>query len=498
MMSTSLAQFALAVLLALPAPTSANEGPLGSMSSAAEDARVVHLLNRAAFGPTSELLEEVHRTGRAAWVGQQLNPASISDPELDQKLSIYPALTMNGSELLENYPQQNPRDGPMGIGPPQRIPVEVASANMTRSVHGKAQLREVMTDFWFNHFNVSAQDGPIRYAVVGYVRDAIRPNALGYFEDLLRATAESVAMLYYLDNYLSVAPGSRGGGSGINENYARELMELHTLGVDGGYSQGDVIEVARAFTGWSFVPPRSGTPTFAFFPQAHVGGAKTVLDTTIPAGGRSEGLQILHLLATHPSTARFLSHKILQRLVADDPPQSLVDRTAEVFLATGGHIGWTVASVLLSDQFYEPKYRSNKVKTPLELVASALRATAADVSLGVAASRLVGDLGQPQLRAGPPTGWPETGDEILSPGGMVTRFEFGFLAVTDRIEGARVDAALWEPIVAIWGTDGLAQYLLGQLPSDTTRAALSQAAADGAEPGLLAAMVLGSPEFQLQ
>lgn len=493
-----MALLALLALSALPGPSRAAEAPLGSVAGAAEDARVLHLLNRAAFGPTPELTEEVHRIGRGAWVAQQILPEAISDPEIEEKLSIYPALPMNSTELLENYPNQNGRDEPMGIGPPQRVPVEVASANLTRAVHGKAQLREVLTDFWFNHFNVSAQDGPIRLAVVSYVRDAIRPNALGHFEDLLRATAESVAMLYYLDNYVSAAPGSRGPRSGINENYARELMELHTLGVDGGYTQDDVIEVARAFTGWTFTPPRSGVVEFVFFPRIHDSGEKTVLGETIPAGDQSEGLQILHMLATHPSTAQFIAHKLVQRLVADDPPPSLVDKAADVFLATNGHIGWTVATILTHPEFYKPEHRLAKSKTPLELVASALRATGADVSLGVGASRLVGDLGQPMLRASPPTGWPETADEILSPGGMVTRFEFGYLAATNRIDGVRVDSALWEPILELWGTDGLAQYLLGQLPSQATRDALATGAANGADAGLLAAMVLGSPEFQLQ
>ena len=499
MKGTALARFALAATLALAAPAAADDGPLGSIQSSEEDARVLHLLNRAAFGPSPASVEEVHRVGRGRWISDQIFGDSMPDPELDEKLSIYPALPMNSSELMANYPQQNRRtDEPVGIGPPQRVPVEVAAANLTRAVHGRAQIREVMTDFWFNHFNVSASEGFTRLAVVSYVRDAIRPHALGYFEDLLRATAESPAMLYYLDNYVSVAPGSRGRYSDINENYARELLELHTLGVDGGYTQRDVIEVARTLTGWTFTSPRTGVVEFAFFPRVHDRGPKQVLGETIPSGNQSEGLQVLHLLATHPSTAEFVSRKILQRLVADDPPQELVDRTAGVFLMTGGHIGWTVASVLTSDEFNDPAHRNNKAKTPLELVASALRATDADVTHGVGGARLVADLGQPMLRAPAPTGWPEIGSGILSPGGMVTRFDFGYLAATDRIEGARVDAQLWEPLVEIWGTDGLSQYLLGRLPGKTTRAALQKAHADGADPGLLAAIVLGSPEFQLQ
>ena len=492
----SLVGIVVGMTFALSSSAGADDGPPGSVSSIAEEDRVLHLLNRATFGPTADLVDEVHRVGRNAWVTEQVFPQNTADPELEEKLSIYPALTMSASELLENYPNQ--RKAQMGIGRPGRVPVEVASANLTRAVHAKAQLQEVLTDFWFNHFNIASQDGPIRHAVVSYVRDAIRPNVLGYFEDLLRATAESVAMLYYLDNYVSSAPGSRGPNSGINENYARELLELHTLGVDGGYTQDDVVEVARAFTGWTISPRRSGVVEFIFVPRLHDPGDKTVLGQTIRSGGQSEGLEILHMLATHPSTAEFLSRKLLQRFVADDPPQSFVDKTANVYLTTGGHIGWTIMSILTNPEFYRAKYQGNKAKTPLELVASALRVIGGDVSLGVSASQLVGDLGQPMLRAEPPTGWPETSAQILSPGGMVTRFEFGYLATSNRIEGVRIDSALWEPILDLWGTDGLAQFLLGKLPAQTTREALATARSEGAAPELLAAMVLGSPEFQLQ
>lgn len=487
---------ALAALLAVA-------GPVATVSTAgavdpAEDERILHLLNRAAFGPTPDDLDEIRRIGREAWIGQQVNPHTINDPEIEARLSIYPALPMNSSELLENY-SQSPRDEmPTGIGPPGRVPFEVAAANLTRAVHGKAQLREVLTDFWFNHFNISAQDGPLRLAVVSYVRDVIRPNALGHFEDLLRATAESVAMLYYLDNYANVAPGSRGRNSGINENYARELLELHTVGVDGGYTQADVEEVARAFTGWAFTRPQSGLVEFLFYPGQHVSGPKQVMGATIPSGGQDEGLAILSMLARHPSTAEFVSRKLLERLVTENPPQDLVDHTASVFRATNGHIGWTVANILLSDSFNEPAHRGNKAKSPLELVASALRASEAEVQLGVQASRLVGDLGQPMLRAAPPTGYPETGAEILSPGGMVTRFEFGYLVAANQIEGVTVHTPMWEPIVSVFGTDGLALYLLGRFPSQATRDALARAASNGADSTLLAAIVLGSPEFQLQ
>ena len=482
----------------LSATSVAASGPLERIQSQEEDARVIHLLNRAAFGPTPALIEEVHRVGRNAWVAEQIVPEQISDPEIVERLALYPALSMNSAELVTNYPQQSNNGDIVGIGRPQRIPVEVGAANLTRAVHGRAQLREVLTDFWFNHFNVTTQNNPTRYSIVAYLRDAIRPNALGRFEDILRASATSPAMMYYLDNYLSSRPGSPGRYSGINENYARELLELHTLGVDGGYTQEDIVEVARAFTGWAFTPLRSGAVEFVFVPSRHDPGDKVVLGQRIPSGGQQEGFDILELLAKHPSTARFISYKLIERFVTETPPADFVDRVAEVFLATDGHIGWTVASILLSEDFYDPAYRGNKAKSPYELVASALRATEADVTQGVEAVRLVGRLGQPLLRAPAPTGWPETGVDILSPGGMVGRFELGYFAVTDGIRGAEVLRELWAPILELWGPAGLAQYLLGRPPGETTLQALEGAATSGASPDLLAAIVLASPEFQLQ
>ncbi len=493
-----LAMATLVVLASTPATAAGEDrAPLGFHTGPFEDARVLHLLRRAAFGPTPELVEEVHRLGRARWVAQQLEPETIEDPELEARLALYPSLTMDATDLLANYPRQN-NQMPMGIGPPQQVPFEVAAASVTRAVHGKAQLNEVLTDFWFNHFNVSAEAGPVRLAVVSYVRDTIRPHAMGYFRDLLRATSESVAMLYYLDNYANVAPGSRGRRSGTNENYARELLELHTLGIEGGYTETDIQEVAKAFTGWTFTNPNTGTVEFVFVPRLHVGGDKTVLGRRIASGGQDEGIQILDMLASHPSTARFIATKLLRRFLTDDPAPELVERVADTFLATGGHIGWTVATILLSDEFQSPAYRLKKTKTPLELIASALRATGAEVGQGVGAARLIGNLGQPMLKATAPTGWPETASGILSPGGMSTRFEAGYLLATNNLPGVRIDDGLWAPIVELWGIEGLAQYLLGRPAGALTRAALEKAAGEGAAPALLAALVLASPEFQQQ
>ena len=462
-----------------------------------EDARIRHLLQRATFGVTAEETARVRAIGRYAWIGEQVLAPPGDDPELADKLAIYQALSMNSAELLANYPAQN-RDNPQGIGPPQQILGELRAATLTRAVHARAQLREVLADFWFNHFNVFAPTGPTRYTIVPYLRDAIRPHVLGRFEDLLRATAESPAMLYYLDNASSTAPGVRGRNSGINENYARELLELHTLGVDNGYTQDDIIEVARAFTGWTFTPARLGAYEFRFHAPFHDEGDKEVLGTTVPAGGRDEGDAILTMLARHPNTAEFIATKLVQRFVADDPPADLVARAKAIYLLTDGHLAFVMAAILGDDAFYDPAHRDTKVKTPLELVASSLRASGADVALGYPLFVHVGELGQPLMAAAPPTGWPERADEFLSAGAMVARFELAWAVANGSIENIEWLPIQWDTVVDFVGTDGLALYLLGRWPDPATSTALREAANAGATGPLLATLVFASPEFQQQ
>jgi uncharacterized protein (DUF1800 family) len=362
---------------------------------------------------------------------------------------------------------------------------------LTRAVHARAQLREVATDFWFNHFNVFAAEGAMPYLTVAYLRDAIRPHVFGRFEDLLRATAESPAMLYYLDNYLSSRPRRRRGG--INENYARELLELHTVGVERGYTQADVIAVARAFTGWTITPAG-----FLFRPEWHEPGSKVVLGTSVPGGGKDEGDRVLRLLARDRATAERVARKLVVRFVSDDPPAALVERIRDVYLATDGHLGSMLAAILASEELYDPAHRGAKVKSPLELVASSLRAVGADVRLGVAAARLVADLGQGLFLAQPPTGWPEVAAEIVSPGSMVARFDLADRVASDRVEGAFVDVSRWDAIVQAFGVRGLAIHLLGREASPTTLAALESASRDGGRGAVLAALVLASPDFQVQ
>jgi len=478
--------------------SSGREAAAGLDAAEIESGRIVHLLGRAAFGPTPELVREVRSLGRSAWLARQIAPEAIADPDLDRRLARYPSLSMDYRDLIENYPRREPGEPQQGLGRPQRIVLENQAALLTRAVHARAQLREVMTDFWFNHFNVFAAEGAMPYLTTAYLRDAIRPRVFGRFEDLLRATAESPAMLYYLDNRLSQR-ARRGRGTGLNENYARELLELHTLGVEGGYGQADVVEVARAFTGWTITPPETAGPLgFLFRALWHEPGDKVVLGTVVPGGGKDEGDRILRLLAGHPSTARHLATKLVTRLVSDSPSEALIVQARDTYLATDGDLGATVLSILEAKEFYARAHRRTKVKSPLEAVASAIRAAGGEVRLGVEAARLVGDLGQGLLLSQPPTGWSEVASDIVSAGGMVSRFELAYRVASGSVEGVDVDASTWERIVAVWGAPALASYLLGRAPGPDTLAALEMARRDGASGTLLAALVLASPEFQQQ
>ena len=473
--------------------------------AAAEDARILQLARRATFGATQELIAEIRAQGRASWLDRQLAPAAITDPALMVRLSAYPSLTMDSAELLASFPQPKDATGMDAIGRPGRVLAEVSSDVVTRAVHARAQLAEVMTDFWLNHFNVYAAEGPTRWTCVEWVRDTIRPHALGRFRDLLRATAQSPAMLYYLDNYLSTAPGARTRrkNAGLNENYARELMELHTLGVTGGYTQSDVQELARVFTGWTITPQRSGRIAFVFVPWLHDGGVKSVLGHRIEPDGQAEGEGVLDLLAREPATAEHVVRKLVSRFVADVPPETLVQRATKVWRRTDGDLAEVMRTILESDELLaaddDGEHRDAKVKSPLELLASALRTAHADVRQGMVAAKLVGDLGQPILRAEPPTGWKETADAVVTAGGMVTRFDVATRVASNRVAGVRIDTARWTRLASgAGGIDALAQDILLVPPSADTRAALVEARDAGATPDLLAALVLSSPEFQQQ
>ena len=330
-------------------------------------------------------------------------------------------------------------------GPQQMVARDLSEGKLLRAAYSNRQLDEVLTDFWFNHFNVYLDKGADRYLVTEYERDVIRPHVLGKFKDLLTATAKSPAMLFYLDNWQSVGPNApqiRGkkGQRGLNENYGRELLELHTLGVDGGYTQHDVTEAARCFTGWTILQPQRGG-TFAFNKRVHDDGEKTVLGVKIPGGGgMSDGEKVLDIVAHHPSTAHFIAKKLAMRFVADEPPPALVDRMAETFRKTDGDLRAVMKTMLESKEFFsEGAYRS-KLKSPLEVVASAVRAVNGEIDYAFPLANQVSQLGQPLYRKQEPTGYSNSSMEWLNSGGLLARMNFAIQLADNKVPGVKVDA----------------------------------------------------------
>jgi len=320
----------------------------------------------------------------------------------------------------------------------------------------------VMTDFWFNHFNVFIGKGADRYLMTSYERDVIRPHALGKFEDLLVATAQSPAMLFYLDNWMSVGPNSeiangmpkrsrraryrppvvrqaRGRRSGLNENYGRELMELHTLGVNGGYTQKDVTEVARVFTGWTLKQPKQGGG-FTFEERMHEPGDKIVLGHRIKSNGEKEGREVLQLLARHPSTAKFICGKLATRFVSDNPSPALVDRMAQTFLKKKGDISEVLKTLFHSPEFWAPDAYRAKVKTPLEFIVSAVRANGANVTDAMPLARQLQNMGMPLYDMQPPTGYPMKADAWVNSSALLGRMNFALTLTSGKLKGVRADA----------------------------------------------------------
>jgi uncharacterized protein (DUF1800 family) len=418
--------------------------------------------------------------------------------------------------------------------PQAAVADELVQAKLLRAIYSDRQLEEVMTDFWFNHFNVFAGKGPERLFLTNYEQEVIRPRALGKFEDLLVATAKSPAMLFYLDNWLSVGPNSmrslgipdhparygprhfpppnpnakRKANNGLNENYGRELLELHTLSVSGGYSQRDVTEVAKVFTGWTIDKPNEGGG-FKYEPRTHEPGAKFVLGHRIkPKGnGEDEGRELLHLLATSPQTAHFISLKLAQRFVSDDPPPALVDRMAKTFEKKRGDIREVLTTLFHSPEFWDDDAYRAKVKTPLEFVASALRATAAGVDDVMPLARQVANMGMPLYGAQPPTGYSMKADTWVSSSALLNRMNFALGLTAGKIRGVKVDTAqlvgsppaLLDAALALSTMEG--KLLADDVSKQTHDSIMAQIEAPQkpARPpdaSMIAGLLLGSPEFQ--
>jgi uncharacterized protein (DUF1800 family) len=375
------------------------------------------------------------------------------------------------------------------LGQPAFVPlVELIEAKLYRAVYSNRQLEEVLVDFWLNHFNVFSGKGPVRTLLTSYERDAIRPHVFGRFRDMLLATARHPAMLFYLDNWQSRAASGDGSSAGLNENYGRELLELHTLGVDGGYTQDDVVNVARVFTGWTIHEPnRYGE--FFFNPAMHDREEKAVLGHRFPrGGGEDEGIKVIAMLAAHPSTARFIARKLAQRFVADDPPAGLVDRVASTFSRTDGNLRAVMETLLLSGEFLSEGAWRAKVKSPYEMVTSSLRALNADLADTVPLAQRIADLGQPLYGKSEPTGYPNASGAWASSAGLLGRINLAAALTAGRVPGVSID-----PRPFAEDPEKIATAVFGHPASSGIKTPAGSAAQ---APQSRAAVLIASPDFQ--
>lgn len=546
-----------------------------------EEQKIIHVLNRLGFGARPGDVEKVKAIGLSKYIEQQLNPNSIDDSATEAKLRNFDVLKLSNDELFSKYPapaallqlvaQQNglnqkelkaevkeakqdkkeakeakqngempanPNRPPQAqgnseeamyqaqiqeiyqkyqLGRPQQISQQLNASRILRAAYSEKQLQEVMVDFWTNHFNVFANKQSVRWFLPEYDRDVIRPNSLGKFKDLLLATAQSPAMLYYLDNFQSVAENNqpaeniekqqqrlqqlmnnpqarerfkqnqgltdeevdqrikqmqqrmnqaKGQKRGINENYAREIMELHTLGVDGGYTQKDIQEVARAFTGWTITDPRGyrnasnvtgmntrrdnriaqqmGLPEniesgkFVFVDRIHDKGDKMILGQKVNEGGVNDGLKVIDMLAHHPSTAKFIAKKLAVKFVNDNPSEAFVNRIADAFTKSDGDIKVTLRAMFNDPEFYAPENYRAKIKTPFEVVISGIRTVGADTN-GMAIQQMLAKMGEQLYNWQAPTGYPDTAEDWVNTGALLERMNFAVALASNRIPGTRVD-----------------------------------------------------------
>ena len=496
---------------------------------------------QATPAPTEAAATDINQTPVAVQSkdGDANAPAPMKDNPAQENLG---AQGKGKRDVLGSDPNNVPRAIGEDSKRPQRVVAELAMAKVTRAIYSERQLQQVMDDFWFNHLNVFAGKGEDRYYLTSYERDVIQPHTLGKFKDLLTASAKSPAMLFYLDNFLSADPRAaqreaqeryarqmaryRGWGNppvppsaqkknnerGLNENYGRELMELHTLGVDGGYTQKDVTEVARCFTGWTIEKPRQN-PEFKFDDRLHDPDPKYVLGKKIHAGGMKDGEEVIDLLVHDPSTARFISTKLARRFVSDNPPPALIDRMAKTFSESDGDIKTVMHTMIYSPEFWSRETYRAKIKTPFELVVSATRALGTDVDMPQPLVGWVGRIGEPIYQCQPPTGYADKADTWVNTGALLNRLNFSLALAGNKMRGSRTDvaallgvetsgdakAALERAVhVFLGGQVGptTVETLEKQLDSPQVVQAKLDDPVKQVDLGVVAGLVLGAPEFQ--
>ncbi|WP_309735513.1 DUF1800 domain-containing protein [Chamaesiphon sp. OTE_75_metabat_556] len=465
--------------------------------------KVIHLLNRLTLGIRPGEIDRVKQIGIDRYIQQQLYPDSIAEsPIVTEKLAKLDAVNLSPVELFQRY---NPQDLQLSPAPKKvlqqqakQVTNQAIEARLWRSIYSDRQLQAVMVDFWYNHFNVYADKGLDRLWVGAYEQQAIRPHALGKFRDLLGATARHPAMLFYLDNWQNSAPNANQKGKvrGLNENYARELMELHTLGVDGGYNQNDVIALAKIFTGWGFKQPGKKVPdgySFQFNSDRHDFSTKKFLNLEIVGSGMAEGEQALDLLSWHPSTARQISFKLAQYFVTDNPPKSLVDQLSKRFKATGGNIKLVLDTLFHSPEFWNRKYYGAKFKTPYQYAISSIRSTGLEINNVKPLNSLLTQLGMPVYGCISPNGYKNTQEAWLNPDSMTRRLNFATNLAKGKlpISAATTTAASSIPTAPMVTIDPVKlSATLGDNFSIQTQQAI-----DTSNPEIRAALILGSPEF---
>jgi uncharacterized protein (DUF1800 family) len=469
------------------------------LPASAADPKILHAINRLSFGARPGDLERVQSIGVNQYIQEQLNPARISLPtSLTTKLSRLSSLNLSPAQLAAEYgqiPKIPKTEQQQKRQQSKRILEEALQARLLRSIESPRQLEEVMVDFWYNHFNVAANKGINRVWVGNYEQQAIRPHVFGKFRDLLGATAQHPAMLHYLDNVQNTAPnspGAKGQRRGLNENYARELMELHTLGVQGGYTQKDVATLTKILTGWGYrganQPKGNGPFTFFFDAQRHDFSDKVFLGKSITGSGEAEVNQALDILAKHRSTARFVSYKLAQYFVTDNPPKSLIDRLQKRWLQTDGDIRLVLTTLFNSPEFWSPTAYRTKFKTPYRYIVSSARASGLDIQNTKPLTNNLQQLGMPLYNCTTPDGYKNTRSAWLNENAMIQRLNFATSLGNGRLP-LNFNGNTQPVVVAPLDAQRL-NLTVGAFISAETRQKIASS-----NPRLQASLLLGSPDF---